>query len=67
MLKLMSQSNLDYGFSVAAFVIVMYDWGEHDSIEQLLISYKNFQHLHSDKRYVDSSMIGAVISLRMVL
>jgi hypothetical protein len=65
MLKLMSQSNPDCDFSVAAYVIVMYEWGEHDSIEELLISYKNFQHLHSSKRYVDAKT-GAAISLRMV-
>jgi hypothetical protein len=65
MFKLMSQSDLD-SFSVAAFVGVTYDWGEHDNIKGLLISYKCFQYLHSDKRYVDT-MAGAAIPLRMVL
>ncbi|KIK45359.1 hypothetical protein CY34DRAFT_801721 [Suillus luteus UH-Slu-Lm8-n1] len=29
-------------FVVAAFVGVMYDWGEHDGIKELLIAYKYF-------------------------
>lgn len=37
MLKLVSQSNLDCGFAVASFVAVTYDWGEHDSVQELLI------------------------------
>jgi hypothetical protein len=41
MLKL-TQSNLGCGFAVAAFVAVMYDWGEHDNIKGLLISYMYF-------------------------
>jgi hypothetical protein len=66
MLKPMSQSNFDYGFPVAAFVIVVYDWGEHKSTEELPISYKYFQHLYSDKRYGDA-INGAPISLRMII
>lgn len=44
MLKLMhiSQPNLDRSIVVAAFVGVMYDWGEHDGIKELLIAYKYF-------------------------
>lgn len=37
-------------FVVAASVGVTYDWGEHDKITELLMSYKDFQRLHSDKR-----------------
>jgi hypothetical protein len=66
MSKLMSQSNLDCGFAVAACVGVMYDWGEHDNIKGLLISYKYLQHLHLDRRYV-GTVVGAVISLRIGL
>jgi hypothetical protein len=66
MLKLISQSYLDCGFTVASFVGMTYDWGEHNDIEGLLISYKYFQYLRSDKRYVDA-MTGATMSLRMVL
>jgi len=65
MLKLMSQSNLDCTFAVAAFVGVTYDCGEHDNIKDLLIIYKYLQRLHLDKRYV-YVMTGAAISLRMV-
>jgi len=61
---LTSQSNLDCGFAVATFVMVTYDWGEHDNIKELLIFYNHFQRLHSDKRYVDA-MTRAAISLRM--
>jgi hypothetical protein len=50
----MPRSNLDCGFAVASFVVVMYDWGEHGNIEDLLIAYKCSQHLHSAKRYVDA-------------
>jgi hypothetical protein len=42
MLKLMSQPNLDRGFVVPAFAGVIYDWGEHDDIKELLIAYKFF-------------------------
>jgi hypothetical protein len=66
MLKLMSQPKLHSGFAVAAFVGAAYDWGKHDSIEELLISDKYFQHLQSDKRYVDT-MTRATISLIIVL
>jgi hypothetical protein len=66
MLVLMSRPDLAYGFAVAASVGVTYDWGEHDKITELLMSYKHFQRLHSDKRYVHA-MTGTVISLRMVL
>jgi len=52
MLKLMSRSNLDCGFAVSTFVAVTYDWGEHDDITGLLISYDHFQHSHLAKRYV---------------
>jgi hypothetical protein len=54
------------GFAVTSFVVVMYDWGEHDNIKELLMAYKYFQHLHSAKRCVDA-MTEIVISLRMVL
>jgi hypothetical protein len=37
-------------FVVAAFVVSAYDWGEHDKIKELPMSYKYLQHLHSDKR-----------------
>ncbi|KAG2365468.1 hypothetical protein BDR07DRAFT_640696 [Suillus spraguei] len=40
-------------FAVASFVGVTYDWSEYESIKGLLISYKYFQHLHLDKRYVN--------------
>jgi hypothetical protein len=66
MLKLISQSYLDCDFTVASFVGMTYDWGGHDNIEGLLISYKYFQCLRLDKRYVDA-MTGATMSLRMVL
>jgi hypothetical protein len=60
------QSNLKCGFAVASFVVVMYDWGEHDNIKGMSISYKYFQCLHSDKRYVDV-MIGSAISLAIMV
>jgi hypothetical protein len=60
------QSNPDWGFTVASFVIVTYDLGEHDNAKGLLISYKYVQHLRLDKRYVDA-MTGAAILLRMVV
>jgi hypothetical protein len=44
----------------------MYDWGEHDKILELLTTYKYLQHLHLDKRYLNS-MTGAAILLRTVL
>jgi hypothetical protein len=66
MLKPMSQSNLGCGFAVAAFVVLTYDWGEHDNIKELLIAYRYFQHLHSDRRY-DNIMTRAAISLIMGL
>ncbi|KAG2048414.1 hypothetical protein BDR06DRAFT_962646 [Suillus hirtellus] len=34
-------------FAVAAFVVVAHDWGEHDGIKGLLISYKYLKLLHS--------------------
>jgi hypothetical protein len=66
MLKPMSQSNLGCGFAVAAFVVLTYDWGEHDNIKELLTAYRYFQHLHSDRRY-DNIMTRAAISLIMGL
>ncbi|KAG2362543.1 hypothetical protein BDR07DRAFT_1406589, partial [Suillus spraguei] len=38
-------------FIVASFIVVTYDWGEHDNIQGLLaaISYRYFQYLHLDK------------------
>jgi hypothetical protein len=66
MLTLMSRLNLDCDFAVAAFVGVTYDWGEYDNIKGLLMSYKYFQLLHLDKRYVDAAT-GAASWLRMVL
>jgi hypothetical protein len=53
-LMLISQSSLGCGFAVAAFVVSAYDWGEHNKIKELPMSYKYLQHLHSDKRYVNA-------------
>lgn len=63
----MSRSNLGYGYPVASFVVVMYDWGEHDNTEECLVAYKYLQLLHLDRRYVDARMTETAISLRMVL
>jgi hypothetical protein len=65
MLKPVFQSNLGCGFAVAAFVVLTYDWGEHDNIKELLTAYMYFQHLHSDRRY-ENIITRAAISLRMV-
>jgi hypothetical protein len=66
MLKLMSRSHLKCDFAVAASVGVTYDWGKHDNIEEVLITYIYFKHLHLDKRYADVTTRTA-ISLRKVL
>jgi hypothetical protein len=53
-------------FAVAASVGVTYDWGKHDTIEEVLITYIYFKHLHLVKRYADVTT-RAAISLRKVL